>query len=348
MADTQTQVPMIFTSISSSARQLLQVLRCIGFVSKAHVQITEAGIRFSVQESRVMQGKRPAIDLKHSLISIGFAFLQKELFSNYNYRPEAISSDQDGQEPPILQISLESLLETLQIFGINESKYPWSQELGFGGVTGALARGGPAAAFDNRVLGTAGICKLIYERTGSPLCVILEEAGITTTCELTIYEPEPLADIPFDKQALVQKIIMRSNLLHDAVTELSATSPTRVTMIASQASRYFALSSTGPHGSATVEFSTDPQLLETFDVSGKLVNTYKYSMLKAASRAMAMASKVSIRVDRQGVLSLQFLIELNTGVKSFVDFRYVPFLPEEGSDREEDEVEEPGDTEFPD
>ena len=245
-----------------------------------------------------------------------------------------------------MQISLESLLETLQIFGINENRWA-ANDLAFAGVTGSLSRGGPGAAFDNRVLGTTGICKLIYERTGSPLCVIIDEGGITTTCELTIYEPEPLADIPFDKQALVQKVIMRSNLLHDAVTELSATSPTKVSMIASQNARYFALSSTGPHGSATVEFSTDPQLLETFEVSHRVVNTYKYSLLKAASRAMAMASKVSIRVDQQGVLSLQFLIELDTGAKSFVDFRFVPFIAEEGNS-EEDEVEEPEETEFPD
>ena len=244
---------------------------------------------------------------------------------------------------------MESLLETLQIFGVNENKDRWSsQDPNFGGVTGSLSRGGPGAAFDNRVLGTTGICKLVYEQSGSPLCVILEESGIITTCELTVYEPEPLADIPFDKQALVQKIIMRSSLLHDAVTELSATSPTRVTMVASQAGRHFSLSSSGPYGSATVEFSTDPQLLETFDVAERVTNTYKYSLLNATSRAMAMASKVSIRVDSQGVLSLQFLVELDSGVKSFVDFRFVPFLPEDedNPDGDEEEMEESGETDF--
>ena len=258
------------------------------------------------------------------------------------------SNDQVNPEPPVLQISLESLLETLQIFGVNENRDRWSsQDPTFGGVTGSLSRGGPGAAFDSRVLGMTGLCKLTYEQTGSPLCIVIEEAGITTTCELTIYEPEPLADIPFDKQALVQKIIMRSSLLHDAITELSATSPTRVTMLASQTGRQFSLSSSGPHGSATVEFSTDAQLLETFDVSQRVMNTYKYSLLQSTTRAMAMASKVSIRVDQQGVLSLQFLIELDTGVKSFVDFRFVPLIAED-DDGDEDEVDEPGGTEFED
>ena len=179
----------------------------------------------------------------------------------------------------------------------------------------------------------------MYEQTGSPLCIVLEEAGVTTTCELTIYEPEPMADIPFDKTRILQKIIMRSSWLHDAIMELSATSPTRVTMTASSSSHYFSLSSDGPHGSATVEFSTDPQLLETFEVPHRVINTYKYSLVKATSRAMAMASKVSIRVDEQGILSLQFLIELETGVKNFVDFRFVPYILEDGEEEVEEELE---------
>jgi cell cycle checkpoint protein len=64
---------------------------------------------------------------------------------------------------------------------------------------------------------------------------------------------------------------------------------------------------------------------------------------------MAAANKVSIRGDRQGVLSLQFMIEFDTNghvvtsnstrsqvrdtpgsTVSFVDFRFVPLLDEDG------------------
>lgn len=39
-------------------------------------------------------------------------------------------------------------------------------------------------------------------------------------------------------------------------------------------------------------------------------------MIKRASRAMALASKVSARQDEQGVLSLQFMVELGDGASS--------------------------------
>lgn len=53
------QDPPIFTAVSSSVRQLYLLLRCIGFAEKANVQITEEGLRFSVEETSVMEGLTP-------------------------------------------------------------------------------------------------------------------------------------------------------------------------------------------------------------------------------------------------------------------------------------------------
>jgi len=46
----------IFKAVSGSTRQLFQLLNCIRFASKAHVQVSNEGLRFAVEESRVMQG----------------------------------------------------------------------------------------------------------------------------------------------------------------------------------------------------------------------------------------------------------------------------------------------------
>jgi cell cycle checkpoint protein len=46
----------ILTAVSSSARQLYLLLRCINFADKAHVQINNEGLRFSVEEASVMEG----------------------------------------------------------------------------------------------------------------------------------------------------------------------------------------------------------------------------------------------------------------------------------------------------
>ena len=186
-----------------------------------------------------------------------------------------------------------------------------------------------------------GLCRLSYAAMGDRFCISIEEIGVRTTCELTTYEPAYLEDIPLQKDAIAQKIILRASWLHDAIQELSSTSPTRLTIASSPQAPYFTLSSTGPLGSATVEFSKDPQLLETFQVPRRTINTYKYALIKGASKAMAAASKVSVRSDEQGVLSLQFMIETEQeggkGGFAFVDFRFVPYLDGEGEGDDENQ-----------
>ncbi|KAL8786331.1 MAG: hypothetical protein Q9213_002828 [Squamulea squamosa] len=308
----------LFTAVSGSVRNLFQLLKCINFATKAQVRITPEGLRFTVEESRVIQG---------------IAFLEKSLFTSYTYAsPSGNQADDDeADDTAVFQISLTALLETLQIFGVNDIKDRWaSRDPAYGGITGG--RGGRPAAFGNQVLGMTGVCRLSYAAKGEPLCIVLEEAGVTTSCEMVTYEPEYQDEIPLQRDALALKIIMRSNWLHDAVNELSSTSPSRLTIAASPSSPYLVLSSNGPLGSASVEFTKDQQLLETFQVPKRTVNTYKYSLIKAATRAMSIASKVSIRGDQQGVLSFQFMIEVEAVGVSFIDFRFVPFLPEDGED----------------
>lgn len=46
----------LFAAVSGSAKQLFQLLRCVGFSLKAQVRISKEGLRFTVEDSRVMQG----------------------------------------------------------------------------------------------------------------------------------------------------------------------------------------------------------------------------------------------------------------------------------------------------
>ncbi|KAL8987300.1 MAG: hypothetical protein Q9177_003475 [Variospora cf. flavescens] len=339
----------LFTAVSDSARQVFLLLKCISFAQKVQVRITKEGLRFTVEESRVIQGKLIPWSFYSYRLYSGIAFLEEGLFTSYSYSPTTssqaenaeggtqVEDDEDGGTT-VFQISLAALLETLQIFGFTESRdRSASRDPAYGGVTGSLARGGPSAAFDNRVLGFKRVCRLSYEAKGEPLCIVLEEGGVTTTCEMVTYEPEDQDEIPLQRDALALKIIMRSSWLFDAINELASTSPSRLTIAASPSAPCLVLSSNGPLGSAAVEFSNDKQLLETFQVPERTVNTYKYSLVKAASRAMNMASKVSIRGDKQGVLSLQFMIELEDGRVSFIDFRFVPLLPEEGDEEDNED-----------
>ncbi|KAJ5814906.1 hypothetical protein N7474_006683 [Penicillium riverlandense] len=390
----------LFAGVSNNAHHLYTLLSCIGFASKATVQITPGGLRFSVEEARVIQG---------------LAFLDKSLFTSYTFNnppTDNTHSDQNGDDDdssssdnsnwPHFVVSLSAILETLKIFGLNElsesdpSGYTRTQH---NNTASSSAFNAPALLLDRT-------CTLQYAQHGAPLSITLTEAGVVTTCELNTYEPdEDYADIPLQRDAIIMKIIMRSTWLHNAIAELDSSTPT-ILKLSACATRepYFALSGAGgPFSESTVEFSIDthneitggalgqsqggqlqsqtqahhkiladdgsarpratraklaPTVTETFLVSPpsamgeRIQQSYRFALVRKAARAMAVANKVSIRGDRQGVLSLQFMIELDeqgvaagrsvgAGVKTaavgtvcFVDFRFVPLLDEE--DAEED------------
>ncbi|OJI86715.1 hypothetical protein ASPTUDRAFT_115765 [Aspergillus tubingensis CBS 134.48] len=352
-----TDTEPIFTAVSSNAHHLYTLLQCIGFASRATVQITPDGIRFSAEEMRVIQG---------------LAFLDKALFTSYTFNPPAAPNqgttddnnnddDDSASDPstyyPCFVVSLSALLETLKIFGTNDSTNP---NAGRASSVQPTHPSGPGA-FSAPSLLLDRSCTIRYASEGSPLSITLSETGVKTTCELTTYETEGSeVDIPLQRDAIIMKIIMRSAWLHNAISELAATSPS-VLKISASATRepFFALSGTGGSFSeSSVEFSKAklaPTVTETFLVSppssmgSRLKQNYKFALIQKAARAMAVANKVSIRGDRQGVLSLQFMIEFDANgaggvrplkggpppVVTFVDFRFVPLLDdEEGDDLE--------------
>ncbi|RJE21635.1 DNA repair protein Rad1 [Aspergillus sclerotialis] len=374
----------IFAAVSSNAHHLYTLLQCIGFAPKATVQITPDGIRFSAEGGRVIQG---------------LAFLDKALFTTYTFNPPSApnirnedSADNDNSTDttyyPHFVISLSALLETLKIFGINDTATSSSSK------PSIVQPSHPPSsnAFTTPALLLDRTCTLQYSQPGSPLSITLSEAGVKTTCELTTYEPdEDEADIPLQRDAIIMKIIMRSAWLHNAISELDSTNPTVLRISASAKQEpYFSLSGAGgPFSESVVEFSVDqqnqangsqaqphhkvladdgtsrarakratqaPTVTETFLVSppssmgSHIRQDYRFPLIRKASRAMAAASKVSIRGDKQGVLSLQFMIDFEesngpnaarstggsmAGNVAFVDFRFVPLLDEnEAADEE--------------
>ncbi|KAK1764840.1 DNA repair exonuclease-like protein [Phialemonium atrogriseum] len=328
MMDSQASAaaPPLFRAVASSTRPLYQLLKCISFTNKIHVEITEGGLRFAADNSRVMQG---------------VAHWNKTLFTSYTTN---LPTTEDDEEPstPNFQISLPALLEALQIFGAADAAA--RQAKAEADPYRSNLRNYRPDAFSNQTLGMAGTCSLSYAQEGEPFSIILEEAGVKTTCNLVTYLPESPEDIPFDIEDLSFKIITQSRWLLDALAEIAPTSPDKLTVVASRRQPYLRLSSSGSLGSSSVDFAKGRDLLETFSIRDRWVQTFKFDMIKSASEAMRIATKVSLRGDGQGVLSMQFMVEVEGGGVNFLDFRFVPYAVH--GDEEGDEEDEGGEAEL--
>ncbi|KAK4174286.1 putative DNA repair protein Rad1 [Triangularia setosa] len=326
------QDPPIFRAVASSTRLLYQLLKAINFTNKVHVEITAEGIRFSTDHARVMQG---------------VAHWNKTLFTSYTTNiPTA--DDEDDAPPPsaTFQLSLPALLETLQIFGAADAAARQARS-DVDPYRSTNLRNYRSDAFSNQTLGMSnGTCSLSYSAEGDPFSIILEEGGVKTTCNLTTYVPEIPEDIPFDIEDLGFKIITQARWLLDALAELAPASPEKLIITASKAVPYLKLTSSGGAlGSGGIDFSQGKDLLETFTVrKKKWSQSFKFDMVKAASEAMRIATKVSLRGDGQGVLSMQLLVEVGGegGGVCFLDFRFVPYAERDDEETESGEGEEDG------
>ncbi|KAK3397461.1 putative RAD1 protein [Sordaria brevicollis] len=354
--------PPLFRAVASSTRPLYQLLKAIGFTNKIHVEITPDGLRFGADHARLHHQPSPPVVTDND------------------------DEYEDNEPDPVsFQISLPAFLETLQIFGVadvasrQQSRLDLNDPLVRGGGGGGgnprgpnRGGGGGSDAFSHHTLhggstSTNGTCILSYPADGGPFSIILEEAGVKTTCNLTTYLPETPEDIPFDVDDLSFKVIMQARYLLDALAEVGSIGPERLTIEVSRKEPYLRFKTSGSHSGAgapgaesMVDFKRGRDLLETFSVRAvdrakgerRWKQTFKFDTIKAATEAMRIASKVSLRGDGQGVLSMQFMVEVEgagghgaggavagggAGL-SFLDFRFVPYATD-GDDESDTEGE---------
>lgn len=229
---------------------------------------------------------------------------------------------------------LASLLEILQIFGAVDvaaraqkaEQDPYRSNL----------RNYRPDAFSNQTLGISGTCTLVYAEEGDPFKVTIEESGVKTTAGLTTYTPEAAHQIPLDRSDLWFKIIMPSRSLLDALAEISPTAPMKLVLTVDADSPYLSLRGKGDLGSAGVDLSKGKEIMETLNVRGRWSQAFRFDFIKSSTEAMRVSSKVSLRGDGDGVLSMQFMVEMDGGKPTFLDFRFVPFSKDEDDEDEEE------------
>lgn len=198
----------------------------------------------------------------------------------------------------------------------------------------------PQNAFSSsaNVLRIGGTLRLTYKEYGSPLDLVLEENGVVTTCSLTTYEPDELAELELEMTPMPDKIIMRSEWLSDAMSELDSHGGEVLSIRQSPNRPWFRLGVKGMLGSAQMDYPNDRSVLETFNCRADVKNSYKFSMIRTCLKAMSASEKVSIRTDEMGTLAIQFMISVGEGRHSFVEFKILAL--DEDEEREEADEDE--------
>ncbi|XP_077479296.1 cell cycle checkpoint protein RAD1 isoform X2 [Stigmatopora argus] len=200
-----------------------------------------------------------------------------------------ITEDQVG-----LQINLTVLQDCLSIFG------------------GSTVPGGMSTTL-----------RLCYKGYGYPLTLFLEEGGVVTVCKIQTQEPEEPIDFEFCCTNVTNKVILLSESLKEAFSELDMTSEV-LQIIMSPNQPYFRLSTFGNAGSAHYDYPKDSDMMELFHCTTRQSNRYRMALLTPSTKALALSCKVSVRMDSRGVLSLQYMVRNDDGQICFVEYYCCP------------------------
>ncbi|XP_075397039.1 cell cycle checkpoint protein RAD1 isoform X2 [Tenrec ecaudatus] len=112
------------------------------------------------------------------------AFIQAEIFQEFKVQEESVT----------FRINLGVLLDCLSVFG------------------------------SSPVPGTFTALRMCYQGYGHPLMLFLEEGGVVTVCKINTQEPEDTLDFDFCSTNVINKIILQSEGLREAFSELDMTS----------------------------------------------------------------------------------------------------------------------------
>ncbi|GAA5935409.1 Rad17p [Sporobolomyces koalae] len=347
----------------ADVRPLASLLKSLSFKSRATLKIDEIGLRMIVEEGRSIQAhafmsktcfKTYNFDLPRDSPSAYFDQTPPpDAHDVDSESPTPHSQDPNDEQTPRgpphceMTISLATMLECLNIFGNAgvTSSNPFKKEFGSDeagdGGDGGRRRGWRGDGADEDIEGRGGArgkrgsresggeekqtsLRLSYAGIGEPLIMLLEESGIVTRCELTTYEPEGLLDLRFIDEDRVQRLIMKSEWLSDALHELPPTSD-KLSISFSPAPEVmydedrrdedqtplFRLEATGAIGSTEMDYSDNRDILEVFECESPIRNSYKFSHIQLTRYALANSIKTSIRTDDYGLVSFQFMIPLS-------------------------------------
>ncbi|KAG9098772.1 ssDNA endodeoxyribonuclease [Ceratobasidium sp. 370] len=284
------------------------------------MSISEAGITVTVEEARSL---------------IANAYIPYTIFSSFIFNPPptnpGASQDSDSQPAVIFEVQLDVLLECLNIFGTAGGNL--MSKAGGGGSSGEPKTRGKGQGkgkgrdtvdlnvnrLDNYFTSSkATALRMSYQGEGYPLTLLLAEDanGPKTTCEVTTLEPEPNLELPFDDDE------KHSSWLREALSEIDASCDTLSIICTPGGNRRepaLRIHAVGSFGSTEMDYPNDREVLELFECAERVSFSYRFSHIARALRALQASLKTSLRIDSDGLLSLQFMMPASQG--ALIEFR---------------------------
>ncbi|KAF8522074.1 Rad1/Rec1/Rad17 [Hysterangium stoloniferum] len=349
------QVQVLIAAVHD-VRPFATILRGLSFGSNATISIADAGLKVSVEDGKTLTGQA------YIPMSMFDEFKYKRHTTDVSQEQDPDQerdqdSDNESDAEATFDIPINTLLECLNIFGTgfsvavtdNKKRRKWKQGSDESDEETGLGRNKKTVPPKNNATieqfffssgGKKTGMRMSYAGVGHPLVLILAEdaSGPTTTCEIQTFDNDSSIELPFDNSQTAVKMILRSSWLRDAISELdpscdiltfSFMPPSEPPPGSVNGNRKgpvkptFRLSAEGTFGSTQMDYPNDREVLESFECLTPVKFRYRLSRIAYTLRALQSSTKTSLRIDHEGLISLQFMMATG-GPNAFIEFRCQP------------------------
>ncbi|KAG2232075.1 Rad1/Rec1/Rad17 [Thamnidium elegans] len=277
-----------FYGVIQNVDNLLSILKAVNITENSSCFIHEDGVVITSEKARIVKA---------------VAYIKSNLFHIYNIK-ENIEMSAFGMSIDTLNSCFSCVMPKVA----SQLHYNKSLE--------------PKLTFDN----DSNYCEITYDGTGSLFGVrrTSKDKYEHVTCNMLPFEPEEESDdLKFsDTQDTPQKIVLPAKWFKDALDGLDASSK-RIEIIMSPDDPSFEVVG-GADDTQESHIPKNFELIINFQCDRKLAYFYLYSHIMLCSKALALASEVSIEMHLNG--ALRFIIRLISSdqAENFIEYYFLP------------------------
>ncbi|KXJ72461.1 hypothetical protein RP20_CCG017961 [Aedes albopictus] len=296
---TQSQFSQIqFSAVLNSYTMFYNVAKAINFVDNATVQLSADGVKVVVEDCKTVQAT---------------AYITKACFSEYQIAQprKRKSTAMDGEDHETADDN-----EPLTSFGLNLKVFTDCLSMFMDGD------------YDSTM-------KMLYKGDGAPLVVILErrcEDELITECSVKTMEALEILDYDFEEDQVCSKVSIKGQDFFALLSEMDRNCR-EVELFISPDAPHFKFSTFDELGSeSSFEITNSSDMLISFHSTETTTNRYQFAHFKLVMKTLALASKIALRTNKDGLLGLQVMIENSESSNIFVEYFVMPLCDGDAND----------------
>lgn len=175
--------------------------------------------------------------------------------------------------------------------------------------------------------------KIIYKGDGAPLVFVLEQHGeddLVTECSIKTKNVQPTLDFALNDECdSFNSIILRGADFAGLLNEINR-SADKLEIYMSPTAPFFKVTSLGVMQSdSTVEVARSSDMMLMFTCKAMCSVRYKMSHIRIPMKALNLATKVALRTDGSGLLSMQMMVLSEDTAQIYVEYFVTPLTDDE-------------------